>query len=599
MNPSSPRPAKSFAKRFAACKVFQISGKNSASKSNSLAIYAVPDRNPGLAPGFGCFRLGGMPHEPCDFILRDGTLYDGSGEAPVLGDLAIRGELIAGIGEVEGTAKVEIDASGLAIAPGFVNPMCWANESLIADGDSQSDIRQGITLEVMGEGWSMGPLTDELKRYQRNRQGSIRYDIEWTTLDEYLEWLAGRGVSPNIASFVGAGLIRAHVLGFDDRRASPDELKSMRDLVRQAMAEGALGVSAALIYMPGLFADTEELIALASAAAEYDGIYMTHLRSEGITFLEALEEFFTIIRESGARGEIYHLKAAGPDNWHKMTEAIKRIEAERAKGLPVTADMYPYAASATGLDAIMPPWALDGGHDAWVRRLKDPDVRRRLIRELSRTGEDGTDLNIEPRSPGNVLLVDFKTDALKPLTGKTLAEVANLRGTGPLETAFDLIVEDNSRVGTIYFTMSEDNVRGQIALPWVSFCTDSASVAPEGVFLESNPHPRAYGSFPRVLAKYVRDEKVISLEEAVRRMAALPCQVLRIRNRGQLRAGWFADVVAFDPVRIRDHATFVDPHQYATGIRHVFVNGRPVLRDGEHTGAKPGRVIRGPGAVKV
>ncbi len=533
-----------------------------------------------------------MPSRVYDYVLRDGTLFDGSGDAPVRGDLAIHQGLIAAVGEVNGSASTCINVDGLAITPGFVNPMCWANESLIVDGRSQSDIRQGITLEVMGEGWSMGPLNDKLKAYQRERQGTLRYPIEWTTLEQYLDWLARRGVSPNIASFVGAGLIRAHVLGFENRPATRSELVAMQDLVRQAMAGGALGVSAALIYSPGLYADTDELIALASAAAEYGGIYITHLRSEGDHFLESLEEFFTIVRQSGARGEIYHLKAAGPDNWHKIDEAIRRIETERARGLPVTADMYPYSASATGLDAIMPGWVLEGGHDAWVARLRDVQVRDRLVRELSRNGRDGNDLNIEPRSPDNVLLVDFRNPGLREHTGKTLAQVATERGAGPLQTAFDLVIEDNSRVGCVYFTMSEENIRKQITCPWISFCTDSASIAAEGLFLESNPHPRAYGAFPRVLAKYVREEKLLSLEDAIRRMSALPCEVLRIPRRGRLREGWFADVIAFDPDHIQDRATFMEPHQYATGMRHVFVNGTPVLRDGEHTGATPGRVVR-------
>ena len=530
-----------------------------------------------------------------DVVIRQGMIYDGSGGEPFSGDVAIQADQIVALGRVTGSGRIEVDAHDLAVAPGFVNMMCWANESLIADGRSQSDIRQGVTLEVLGEGWSMGPLNDELKSYVKARQGDIRYEIEWTTLDEYLEYLVRRGVSPNVASFVGAGGVRANVLGFEDRRPTPDETAQMQTLVRQAMAGGALGVSSALIYAPDCYADTEELIALASAAAEYDGIYITHLRSEGARFLEALDEFFTIVRASGARGEIYHLKASGRENWHKLDTVIARIEAAQAEGLAITADMYTYHASATGLDATMPGWVQEGGHDAWVQRLQDPAVRRRLIAEMSTLGGEWENSYHEAGSAENVLLTAFKNEALKHLTGKSLAEVAALRGQSPLETAMDLVVEDNSRVGAVYFTMSEDNVRKKIALPWVSFCSDSASLAPEGVFLRSNPHPRAYGSFARLLGKYVREEQIIRLPEAIRRLAALPAETLKVDRRGRLREGYFADVVVFDPDTVQDHATFAQPHQYATGMVHVFVNGTAVLQDGEHTGATPGYVVRGRG----
>jgi N-acyl-D-amino-acid deacylase len=534
-----------------------------------------------------------------DVLIRNGLIVDGSGGEPYPGDVAIQGDKIVAVGKTDGRAHQIINAGGQAIAPGFINMMSWANESLIADGRSQSDIRQGVTLEVHGEGWSMGPLNDELKAYYKARQGDIHYDIEWTTLREYLEYLVRRGVSCNVASFVGAGGVRGNVLGFEDRRPTPDELAQMQTLVRQAMAEGAIGLSAALIYAPDSYADTEELIALASVAAEYDGLFAVHLRSEGEVFYEALEEFFTIVRESGVRGEIYHLKASGRRNWHKMEEVIRRVEAARAEGLPVTADMYTYHASATGLDAIMPGWVQEGGHDAWVERLKDPAVRRRLMVEIvgledgagGAEGVVGENSYVEAGSAENILLGSFRSEALKPLAGKTLAEVAAMRGTSPLETAFDLIIEDNSRVGCIYFTMSEENVRRQMALPWVSFCSDSASLAPEGVFLQSHPHPRAYGSFARVLGKYVREEKVLSLEDAVRRLAALPAENLRLKQRGRLLPGYFADVVVFDPAAIQDHATFAQPHQYATGVSHVLVNGVPVIQEGEHTGALPGRVV--------
>lgn len=530
-----------------------------------------------------------------DVVIRHGMIYDGSGGDAYRGDVAIQADRIVALGRVEGRGRMEVDARDMAIAPGFINMMCWANESLIADGRSQSDIRQGVTLEVLGEGWSMGPLSPELKAYMKERQGDIRYEIEWDTLDEYLEYLVRRGVSPNVASFVGAGGVRANVVGFEDRRPTPDELVQMQGLVRQAMADGALGVSSALIYSPDSYADTEELIALARVAAEYDGIYITHLRSEGARFLEALDEFFAILRTSGVRGEIYHLKASGHRNWHKLDKVIARIEAAQAEGLQITADMYTYHASATGLDAAMPGWVQEGGHDAWVERLRDPAVRQRLIAEMSVTGGEWENSYHEAGSPENVLLTAFKNDALKHITGKSLAEVAAMRGRSPLETILDLIIEDNSRVGAVYFTMSEDNVRKKVALPWVSFCSDSASLAPEGVFLKSNPHPRAYGSFARLLGKYVREEQIITLPEAIRRLAALPAETLKLDRRGRLSEGYFADVVVFDPHTIQDHATFARPHQYATGVAHVFVNGVAVLQDGEHTGAMPGRVVRGPG----
>ncbi len=530
-----------------------------------------------------------------DVIIRHGTIYDGSGGAPYTADVAIDGDTITAIGPAAGRGREEIDAGGLAVAPGFINMMCWANESLLHDGRSQSDIRQGVTLEIMGEGWSMGPLNDELKAYLRERQGDIRYDIAWTTLREYLEFLVRRGVSCNVASFVGAGGVRANVLGFADRPPDGEELARMAALVRQAMADGAVGLSAALIYAPDSYASTAELIALARAAAAYDGLFAAHLRSEGETFLEALDEFLTIVRQANIRGEIYHLKASGRGNWPKLERVIARVEAERAAGLPVTADMYTYHASSTGLDAMMPGWVQEGGHRAWVERLRDPAVRQRLKREIALPSADWENSYHEAGDAGKVLCVSFKSEALKPLTGLSLAEIAARRGADPIETAMDLVIEDDSRVGCVYFTMSEDNVRRQIGLPWVSFCSDSASLAPEGVFLRSNPHPRAYGSFARLLGKYVRDEGLIPLEEAVRRLAALPADTLRLERRGQLRPGYFADVVLFDPATIQDHATFDRPHQYATGVRDVLVNGVAVLRQGEHTGATPGRVVDGPG----
>jgi N-acyl-D-amino-acid deacylase len=543
--------------------------------------------------------LAGCAGEPAveyDVVIRGGTVYDGSGDAPRVADLAVRGDAIAALGDLEGArGKLEIDAAGLAVAPGFVNMMSWANESLIEDGRSQSDIRQGVTLEIMGEGFSMGPLNDEMKRLMTERQTDVRYDVEWSTLDGYLEYLTERGISPNVASFIGAANPRAYVVGYEDRPATPEELERMTDLVRQAMAGGALGVASSLIYPPGSFASTEELTALTRAAAESGGMYVSHLRSEGSQLLTAIDELLTIAREAGVRAEIYHLKASGRENWPLFDQAVAKVEAARAEGLEITADVYTYPAGSTGLNAAMPPWVQDGGFEASLERLRDPATRKRIVAEMNQPSDAWENLYLGAGTPENILLVGFKNPALKQYTGKTLAEVAALRGTGPEETAMDLIVEDDSRVGTVYFTQSEDNLRKKIALPWVSFCSDSPSLAPEGVFLESSTHPRAYGSFARLLGKFVREEKLIPLEEAIRKLTSLPAGVLRIDRRGRLEKDYFADVVVFDPATIQDHATFAEPHQYATGVAHVFVNGVQVLRDGEHTGATPGRVVRGPG----
>lgn len=531
-----------------------------------------------------------------DVILRGGTIYDGSGEKPYTGDVAFDDDVIAAIGDLgEATAPIEFDVEGLAVAPGFVNMMSWATESLIEDGRSQSDIRQGITLEVMGEGSSMGPLNDAMKAEMIRLQSDVRYDVEWTTLGEYLEYLERRGISPNVASFIGAATPREYVIGHEDREPTPEELDQMRALVRGAMEEGALGVASALIYPPGSFAKTDELIALSKVASEYDGIYISHMRDEGANMLEAIEELLTIAREAEISAEIYHLKSSGPSNWPMFDEAVAMVESARADGLHVTADVYTYAASGTGLNASIPAWVQEGGFEASLERMKDPALRERIAREMLEGSSEWESVYRDVGSADNILLVGFKTDELKPLTGKTLAEVAQMRGTDPQMTAMDLIVEDGSRISAVYFDQSEDVVRKAVALPWVSFNTDEASLAPEGVFLESNPHPRAYGSFARVLGKYVRDERLIPMEEAIRKLAALPSQNLRLDRRGRLKEGFFADVVVFDPDAIQDHATFVEPHQYATGMLHVFVNGEQVLEDGEHTGATPGRVVRGPG----
>ena len=548
----------------------------------------------------GCLALIGCETTPTnDVILRGGMIYDGSGSPPYVGDVVIRGDRIVAVG-TGGTAggsraKLEIDASGLAIAPGFINMLSWAPDSLIQDGNSQADIRQGVTLEVLGEGMSYGPLNGAMKKEMAARQGDIKYDIKWTTLGQFLEYLERKGVSPNIASLVGATTVRIHELGFADRPPTTQELRRMQELVAEAMEEGAMGVGSSLIYAPAFYADTDELIALCKVAAAYDGLYTSHMRSEGNRLIEGVEEILTVARASGVRTEIYHLKAAGQSNWPKMDQVIAMVEAARAEGILITADMYNYIAGATGLSASMPPWVQEGGHDEWVKRLKDPAIRARVIKEMTTPTDEWENLFLAAGSADNLLLVGFKSEKLKPLTGKTLAEVAAMRGKSPEETAIDLVIEDDSRVGTVYFLMSEDNVKKQIALPWVSFCSDAGSPATEGVFLKSNPHPRAYGNFARLLGKYVRDEKIITLQEAVRRLTSLSAENLRIRDRGSLKPGYFADVVIFDPATIQDHATFANPHQYATGMVHVFVNGEQVLRNGEHTGARPGRVVRGPG----
>ena len=538
----------------------------------------------------------GAAGQAYDILIRNGTVYDGLGGPGLAADVAIAGDRIVAVGNLrDSRAALEIDADGMAVAPGFINMLSWATESLIEDPRSQSDIRQGVTLEVFGEGWSMGPLTDTMRTIELSQQGDIRYEIPWTTLGEYLEHLESRGVATNIASFVGATTVRIHELGYDDRPPTAAELGRMRGLVREAMEEGALGVGSSLIYAPAFYAGTDELIALAEEAGRYGGMYISHLRSEGNALLEAVDELITIAREAGVPGEIYHLKQAGTDNWNKLDSVVARVEAAREEGLRITTDMYTYTAGATGLDAAMPPWVQEGGLQEWRRRLQDPEIRRRVLDEMRTPTEEWESLLLLSGSPDRVLLVGFRQDSLKYLTGKSLAEVAELRGTTPEEAAMDLVVADDSRVGTVYFLMSEDNVRRQIALPWMSFGSDAGSLAPEGVFLRSNPHPRAYGNFARLLGRYVRDEDVIPLGEAIRKLTSQPARNLKVRDRCELRPGFFADVVVFDPATITDHATFEEPHQYATGVRDVLVNGVPVLRDGDHTGELPGRVVRGPG----
>jgi N-acyl-D-amino-acid deacylase len=536
------------------------------------------------------------PQTRYDVVIRGGTIYDGSGSAPYRGDVAISGDRIAAVAPaLQARGAREVDARGLAVAPGFINMLSWADRSLLHDGRSQSDIRQGVTLEVFGEGWSMGPLNPEMKRLLVARQDDIKFPVEWTSLGEYLEHLERRGVSTHVASFVGAATVRIHELGEGDVQPSPEQLSRMRRLVRQAMNEGAMGVGSSLIYAPGNFARTDELVALSEEAGRCGGMYISHMRSEGDAIAEALDELIEISRRSGAPAEIYHLKLSGRSNWDRFEEVVGKIEAARAEGLRITANMYTYPAGATGLDAAMPLWVQAGGREAWIERLRDPAVRARVAEEMRRPGEGWENLYERAGGAENLLLVSFRNPALRHLTGKTLAEVAAMRGTSPEETAIDLVVEDGSRVGTVYFLMSEENVRRKVRLPWMSFGSDSASLAPEGLFLNSNPHPRAYGTFARLLGRYVRDEGLVPLEEAVRRLTSFPAANLGLADRGALKPGHFADLAIFDPATIADRATFAQPHQYAVGMRHVFVNGVQVLADGEHTGATPGRAVRGPG----
>ena len=534
-----------------------------------------------------------------DAVIRNGLIYDGSGSVPRKGDVAIAGDRIAAVGDIgSGRGSIEIDAHGRAVAPGFINMLSWATESLIIDGRSQSDIRQGVTLEVFGEGWSMGPLSEPMKREAREHQSDFKYAIEWTTLGEYLDYLTRRGISPNVASFIGAATVRIHELGYENRPPTAAELERMKNLVRQAMREGALGVGTALIYAPATYAGTPELVELCKAAAESGGMYISHMRSEGNHLLEGIDELISIAREAGVPAEIYHLKAAGQPNWPKMDSAIEKVNAARAAGLKISANMYTYPAGGTSLDAMIPPWAHEGGSKKMIERLKDPETRQRIVTEMRTPAESWENLGLLSGSPERIILAAFGTNALKPLTGKSLGEVAKMRGKSPEETAIDLVIEDDAATGAIFFLMSEENIRKGIAQPWVSFGSDAESPAPEGVFLKSNPHPRAYGNVARLLGKYVRDEKVISLQEAVRRLTSVPATNLKIDRRGLLQPGYFADVVVFDPDTVADHATFEKPHQYSTGVSDVFVNGVQVVRDGEHTGAKPGRVVRGPGYRK-
>lgn len=531
-----------------------------------------------------------------DILIINGQILDGSGQASYIGDIGINADTIAAIGDLQNAkSTTEIDAKGLAVAPGFINMLSWATTSLIEDGKSQSDIRQGVTLEVFGEGWSMGPLTEASKKYLKDSQGDITYDIKWQSLSEYLEYLSNKGVSPNVASFIGATTLRMNTVGMDDRVASEVELDAMRTMVRQGMEEGALGIGSSLIYAPAFYSSTEELIEICKVASEYDGMYISHIRSEGSRLLESLDELIRIANEANIRAEVYHLKQAGKDNWHKMDAVINKIDSARKAGLHITTDMYNYTAGATGLDASMPPWVQAGGYEKWAQRLQDPKIRKQVLQEMRSPAEGWESLMQGVKTYDDMLLIGFKNDSLKYLTGKSLAEVAKMRNMSPEETVLDLVIQDGSRVGTVYFLMSEENVKRQIALPYMSFGSDAGSMAPEGVFLKSSTHPRAYGNFARLLGKYVRDEKVISLEEAIYKLTSLPAQNLKIKKRGALKTGYYADLAIFDPEKIQDHATFDEPMQYATGMKYVLVNGTLVLKDGDHTGALPGKVVRGPG----
>ena len=533
-----------------------------------------------------------------DIIIKGGTVYDGSGRPPRRADIGIKGDRIAAVGNLSrASSPTIIDARGQAVAPGFINMLSHSESSLILDPRSLSEIKQGVTTQIFGE-FSMGPLNDQMKQRLRETRGESRYQVEWTTLAEYLTYLEKRGIPQNVASFIGAATIREHVIGLEDMQPTPAQLDQMRELVRREMEAGALGITTALIYPPAFFAKTEELIELCKVAAKYKGKYTTHMRSEGNQLIEAVQETIRISREAGLPAEIYHLKASGAANWPKMDQVFRMIEDARRSGLKITADMYTYTAGGTGLDASMPPWVWDGGREAGYKRLQDPDTRRKIADAIRTNSNDWENLYMLAGSPDRLLLASFRSEKLKPLVGKTLGEVAKMRGTDPVETIMDLVLEDRSRVGTIYFLMSEDNLKKQIRQPWVSFGSDAASIAPEGNALRTSAHPRAYGNFARLLGKYVREEKVISLTEAVRRLSSLPATNLGLDRRGFLKPGMFADVVVFDPQTIADRATFENPHQLSVGVKDVFVNGTQVLKDGEHTGAKPGRALWGPGKIK-
>lgn len=529
-------------------------------------------------------------------LINNATIYDGSGEEAYIGSVGINADTIAYVGPlIDATADELIDAEGLSVSPGFINMLSWSTESLIQDGRSLGELKQGVTLEVMGEGWSMGPLNEAMKAENKAFQKDIIYEIEWTTLGEYLQYLEDKGISVNVASFVGATTLRMHELGEADRAPSPDELERMKALAKQSMEEGAMGIGSSLIYAPAFYAKTDELIELCKVASQYGGMYISHLRSEGDNWLEAIDELIKISRDANIPAEIYHLKAGGKDNWYKLDLALAKIDSARATGLKITTDMYNYTAGATGLDASMPPWVQEGGYSEWARRLKDPVIKKRVIKEMKQKGDGWENLYFAAGTGDNLLLVGFRNEELRKYTGKTLSEVAQMRGSSPEETAIDLVIEDSSRVGTVYFLMSEENIKKQIQVPYMSFGSDASSMATEVPFTNNSTHPRAYGNFARLLGKYVREEKIIPMEEAIFKLTKLPATNLKIQKRGQLSPGFFADVVIFDASEIADVATFDNPHQYSVGVKDVWVNGIMVLKNGAHTGNFPGRVVRGPG----
>ena len=529
-----------------------------------------------------------------DLLIENGTVYDGNGGQAYVADIGVNGDRVVAIGQLQASANELINAEGFAVAPGFINMLSWATDSLIIDGRSQGDIRQGVTLEVFGEGRSEGPLNEAMREQAIATQGDIKWPVEWTTLDEYLEFLIERGVSPNVASFIGATSVRVHEIGYEDRPPTAAELERMKNLVREAMEDGALGLGSSLIYAPAFYADTEELIALAEIVGQYDGMYISHMRSEGNRLLESVDELIRIAREGNVDAEIYHLKMAGQQNWDKFDAVVEKVESARTEGLDITADIYTYTAGSTGLDAGMPPWVQEGGYESWRSRLQDSDIRTQVLEEMTTPADEWENLLLSA-GPEGTLLVGFRNPDLRHYIGKTLAAVAEERGQSYADTAIDLVIADGSRVQVVYFLMSEENVAKGVALSWVSFGSAAASMAAEGSFLEQSTHPRAYGNFARVLAKYVRDDQVITLPDAIRKLTKLPATNLKLRDRGELRENYFADIVIFDPYEIQDHSTFEQPHQYATGMQHVIVNGEVVLRNGEHTGALPGQVVRGPG----
>ena len=529
----------------------------------------------------GCASGGGRGGGAYDLLVTDAVVYDGSGARPYRGQVAVRGDRIAYVGpKAPGRAARVVDVDGKAVSPGFINMLSHSRETLIHDGRAMSAVLQGVTLEVNSES-SPAPLNDEMRAAALRRQTDFKFDIPWTTLGGYLEHLEKSGISVNLAAFQGAGALRSYVLGSNDVDPTPEQLGEMRRLMRQAMEEGALGVTTSLIYVPETYAETPELVALAAEAGRCGGIYIAHIRSEGEHLLEAIDETVAIAREARVPAQVHHLKQSGPNNWNKLDAVIARFERARAEGVRLTADMYLYPASGTGATVMLPTWAQEGGIESTIARLKDPATRARIRAEMI------------PRDPSTVLFANFTNPSLRPLAGKRLDEVARLRGKSPEDTVLDLIVEDNSRVGTIYFSMSEDNVRRQTALPWMTFGSDAGAAAAEGFFLQDNPHPRRYGNFARLLGRYVREEKTMPLEEAVRKLTSLPAAILSIEDRGALKPGAYADIVVFDPAAIRDNATFEKPHQYATGVSHVWVNGVQVVKDGAHTGAEPGRAVRG------